>query len=194
MDPARVCGKSRNRHLYKVMSQQILFYLYSRDFLETDLIDFAKVNPGIVVYVKPRRHRGPVMVAEYRQYFRYSYVSESIYNYLSLFAVNGDRQWVNCRNNTSEEIRKWIELLRGQNGDSSALRLRKMWHTDRPSIQGPWTPFTHRSPELNLVTFPQANLSRPLDVKQSATEKLIELFEQQKLQANSESLDKSRAE
>lgn len=77
MDPARVCGKG---YPYKVMSQQILYLfvvlIFTSDFLETDLIDFAKVNPGIVVYVKPRRHRGPVMVAEYRQYFRYSSVSK----------------------------------------------------------------------------------------------------------------------
>lgn len=36
-----------------------------RDFLENNLVDFAKTNPGVVVYVKPRRHRSPVIVAEY---------------------------------------------------------------------------------------------------------------------------------
>lgn len=36
-----------------------------RAFIENKLIDFAKTNPGVVVYVKPRRHRTPVMVAEY---------------------------------------------------------------------------------------------------------------------------------
>lgn len=36
-----------------------------RDFIENDLVEFAKSNPGVVVYVKPRRHRGPVIVAEY---------------------------------------------------------------------------------------------------------------------------------
>lgn len=35
------------------------------EFLEHDLIDFARSNPGTVVYVKPRRHRAPVVVAEY---------------------------------------------------------------------------------------------------------------------------------
>lgn len=39
-----------------------------RDFLENNLIDFAKENPGVVVYVKPRRHRTPVIVAEYREH------------------------------------------------------------------------------------------------------------------------------
>lgn len=97
--------------------------------------------------------------------------------------VNGERQWINCRNNTNEEITKWIELLRGQNGDSSALRLRKMWHTEQPSIQGVWSPFTHQNPQHNLTTFPVEQLSKPLDVQQSATEKLIEIFAQQKLAA-----------
>lgn len=90
-------------------------------------------------------------------------------------------------------MRKWIELLRGQNGNSSSMRLRKMWHTDKPSIQGVWTPFTHRNTELNLVVFPASNLAKPLDVEQTATEKLMELFEKQKLEDDN-SLDKKRAE
>ena len=32
-------------------------------------MDFAKNNPGTVVYLKPRRHRSPCMVAEYCEYF-----------------------------------------------------------------------------------------------------------------------------
>ena len=41
---------------------------FCRDFVENDLIDYARSNPGTVVYVKPRRHRGPVIVAEYRKF------------------------------------------------------------------------------------------------------------------------------
>lgn len=36
-----------------------------REFIESDLVNFAKENPGIVVYLKPRRHRTAVMKAEY---------------------------------------------------------------------------------------------------------------------------------
>lgn len=36
-----------------------------RDFIEHQLLEFAKANPGVVVYVKPRRHRTAVMVGEY---------------------------------------------------------------------------------------------------------------------------------
>lgn len=36
-----------------------------REFIEHDLVNFAKDNPGVVVYAKPRRHRTPVLSAEY---------------------------------------------------------------------------------------------------------------------------------
>jgi large subunit ribosomal protein L43 len=36
-----------------------------RDFIENDLVAFARDNPGVVMYLKPRRHRSPVVVAEY---------------------------------------------------------------------------------------------------------------------------------
>jgi large subunit ribosomal protein L43 len=36
-----------------------------RDFIENHLVEFAKTNQNVAVYVKPRRHRGPVVVAEY---------------------------------------------------------------------------------------------------------------------------------
>lgn len=38
-----------------------------RDFIENDLVNFAKENPGVVIYVKPRRHRSPVLVGEFRK-------------------------------------------------------------------------------------------------------------------------------
>lgn len=38
-----------------------------REFIENNLVDFAKENPSVVLYVKPRRHRSPVLVAEYRK-------------------------------------------------------------------------------------------------------------------------------
>lgn len=38
-----------------------------RDFIEKDLVEFAKQNPGVVVYLQPRRHRKPKLSAEYRK-------------------------------------------------------------------------------------------------------------------------------
>jgi large subunit ribosomal protein L43 len=125
------------------------------------LVDFAKENPGVVVYVKPRRHRTPVIVAEY---------------------LNGEKQWINCRNNTSEELTKWMTLLKTQAGDHTDTRYRKMQSTFQPSIQGVWTPFTNKNPLLNIVELPEEKLSEPLTKQKTATEQLLEIFKQQKLE------------
>jgi hypothetical protein len=42
--------------------------LYFREFIEKDLLDFAQKYPGIVVYVKPRRHHSPFLSAEYCEF------------------------------------------------------------------------------------------------------------------------------
>ncbi|KAJ2941062.1 hypothetical protein O0L34_g13191 [Tuta absoluta] len=134
-----------------------------RDFIEQDLVEFAKTNPGVVVYLKPRRHRGPVVVAEY---------------------LNGDRVWMSMHNKTQSEITKWIEMMRTQQGDNSSTRLRKYQYTDHPSIQGPWTPFTFKNPELNVANLPDAKFGANDRLPQSATEQLRQLFEKQKLCEN----------
>lgn len=51
-----------------------------------------------------------------------------------------------------------MELVRTQSSDGSKLRLRKYWHTEFPSIQGPWTPFTFRDPKLNITELPDVSL------------------------------------
>ncbi|XP_049834095.1 39S ribosomal protein L43, mitochondrial [Schistocerca gregaria] len=130
-----------------------------REFIECDLIDFARKNPQTVVYVKPRRHRSPVIKAEY---------------------LNGENHHMSVHNFTLDEIRKWISVLCTQN-QGSFVRYRKMWHTDHPSIQGVWNPFTHRQPELNKATFPQEELSSPQNLPPTATDLLLEMFKKQKL-------------
>ncbi|CAH1175656.1 unnamed protein product [Phaedon cochleariae] len=132
-----------------------------REFIEADLVDFAKNNPGIVVYLKPRRHRTAIIKAEY---------------------LNGDIQWLNCRNFTKDEITKWIDLLKTQQKNSTGMRIRKLWHTDNPSIQGPWTPFTFKDPKLNLAKFPDEELSTPDHLNRTSQDELVELFKQQKLE------------
>ncbi len=44
-----------------------------RDFIEKDIVNFARENPSVVVYLKPRRHRSPLMVAEYCKFFSLSF-------------------------------------------------------------------------------------------------------------------------
>lgn len=109
--------------------------------------------------MKPRRHRQPVIVGEY---------------------LNGERHWLPVRSFTEEQLTKWIDLMRTQNMNTSAMRMRKHWHTDCPSIQGPWTPFTYQPQEITAATFPDEKLSQPLDQAETATEKLLEMFQKQK--------------
>ncbi|CAD6233812.1 GSCOCG00007307001-RA-CDS [Cotesia congregata] len=130
-----------------------------RDFLENHLLDFAKENPGVVVYVKPRRHRTPVMLAEY---------------------LNGEKHWVAVKNFESLHIQKWLELMRTQAQDGSAMRLRKMWHTEFPSIQGPWSPFTFMNPISNITKFPDNQLGAAPNQKPTATEILLKMYQAEK--------------
>ncbi|KAL7297949.1 39S ribosomal protein L43, mitochondrial [Trichogramma pretiosum] len=132
-----------------------------RDFIENDLVDYAKSNPGVVVYVKPRRHRGPVIKAEY---------------------LNGETHWISCRQFTRECVVKHMELVRTQSRDGSAMRLRKLWHTEFPSIQGPWTPFTFRDPKLNITELPNKEEGACPKYEPTATEEIIRLFKEQQLE------------
>ena len=52
-----------------------------------------------------------------------------------------------------------------------------MWHTDLPTIQGAWTPFTGKNPAYNLVQFPKDDLSEVLQKERTATEELIKLYQ-----------------
>ncbi|XP_001605426.1 39S ribosomal protein L43, mitochondrial [Nasonia vitripennis] len=132
-----------------------------RDFIENDLLNYAKENPGVVVYCKPRRHRGPVIKAEY---------------------LNGETHWIPCQKFSREDVVKYMELVRTQSYNGSSLRLRKFWHTEFPSIQGPWTPFTNRDPKLNITEFPNKEIGACTKYGPSATEEIIRLFKEQQLQ------------
>lgn len=91
-------------------------------------------------------------------------------------------------NKTHEEITKWIEVLRTQQGDVASLRLRKYQYTDHPSIQGPWTPFTFKNPELNTAELPSSKFGANNRLPISATEQLRLMFEKSKLSTKTEDL------
>lgn len=130
-----------------------------REFLENDLIDYARENPGVVVYVKPRRHRVPVIKAEY---------------------LSGEVQWIPVTNYTRADIAKWMQLLCTQFHDGPAMRYRKLWHTEFPSIQGPWTPFTFKDPKYNTTEFPNDELGAVVKLKPTATEEVLRIYKAQK--------------
>lgn len=136
-------------------------------------MEFSEAHPGVVVYVKPRRHRQPIIVGEY---------------------LNGERHWLSVRSFSEEQLCKWIDLMRTQNENSSAVRRRKHWHTDWPSIQGVWTPFTHQHPELTDAKFPDQKFADSIDQQPSATELLLEMFKKQQLNEEQNPLEVEKVE
>ncbi|CAH8447551.1 unnamed protein product [Schistosoma haematobium] len=88
------------------------------DYIENHLVDFARDNPATVIYVKPRRNRPPLLVAEY---------------------LCGNWQYVRAKDMTCEEIANWINFLRTRSG-VNIFPMYKYWSTKRPSIQVLKTP------------------------------------------------------
>ncbi|KAK1166707.1 39S ribosomal protein L43, mitochondrial-like [Acipenser oxyrinchus oxyrinchus] len=111
-----------------VFSKDAQTSLGAREFIEDKVVDFAKQNPGIVVYVTPQRCRIPKIIAEY---------------------LNGTVKEEPINSKTSEEITQLIKKLTSQSG-LEVIRIRKPIHTDSPSIQGQWHPFTNRPPSLRV--------------------------------------------
>ncbi|XP_054710826.1 39S ribosomal protein L43, mitochondrial-like [Uloborus diversus] len=124
-----------------------------REFIELDLMDFAKANPGVVIYLKPRRIGPPSITAEY---------------------LNGHTHYHSFPKKKREDIVKWVEFARTQSGYPTS-RFVSNQHTDTPSIQGVWTPFTNKSTRLNITEFPSEELSKAETFWPSATEQLIEI-------------------
>ncbi|CAJ0944632.1 unnamed protein product, partial [Ranitomeya imitator] len=103
----------------------------AREYIEEKVVDFAKQNPGIVVYVSPKPCRVPKLVAEY---------------------LNGSIREEPINSKTAEEIAQLIQKMASQSG-LDIIRIRKPYHTDSPSIQGQWHPFTNKPTSMNLRFF-----------------------------------------
>uniref|UniRef100_A0A8C4RNE5 Large ribosomal subunit protein mL43 n=1 Tax=Erpetoichthys calabaricus TaxID=27687 RepID=A0A8C4RNE5_ERPCA len=119
------------KRLSLVFSKDSANSLGVREFIEDGVVDFARQNPGIVVYVAPEKCSIPKIVAEY---------------------LNGTVKEEPVNRKTSEEIRQLIKKLSDQSG-LEVIRIRKPFHTDSPSIQGQWHPFVNRSPSLRVQRF-----------------------------------------
>ncbi|XP_008312190.1 large ribosomal subunit protein mL43 [Cynoglossus semilaevis] len=111
--------------------------LGARDFVEEGVVDYAKKNPGTVVYVSPQTSRIPKIVAEY---------------------LNGNTKEEIITNKSSQQISELLTKLTNQSGQD-IIRIRNPQHTDNPSIQGQWHPFTNRPPCIGLIR-PQKRLNQ----------------------------------
>ena len=73
-----------------------------------------------------------------------------------------------------EYIIKFVEHLRARSGNE-IVNFRKYIRTEHPSIQGPWTPFTHQPTEWNLLKLPDAEGLQPVKFQKTATEIVLEM-------------------
>lgn len=134
-----------------------------RKFVETKLVDTAKLNPGCVIYVKPRLFKTPVMKAEY---------------------LNGKEHYINFFRMGCAEIEAWIQWFLTRSG-YDMIRLRRDITTYKPSIQGIWTPFTHRDPRLNQTKFPSELYGSCRPECPPATEQLLQMMARSSLSSTS---------
>jgi large subunit ribosomal protein L43 len=125
---------------------------YMRDFIENHLLDFTKKHPGVVVYLQPRRNRGPSIVGEY---------------------LNGRREVMEMSGKEVGDICKWTEHMRTRSGVLIVNMIQNN-HTDNPSTQGIWHPFMFRDPELAVVNFPSQKHSDVLKTGKTATDFVLE--------------------
>ncbi|XP_053166678.1 39S ribosomal protein L43, mitochondrial [Hemicordylus capensis] len=111
----------------------------AREYIEEKVVDFARQNPGIVVYVTPKKCRVPTVVAEY---------------------LNGTVREECLTSKTADEIASIIHKLASQSG-LEIIRIRKPFHTNNPSIQGQWHPFTNKPSVLNIQAIQEKQSLQP---------------------------------
>ncbi|KAG7492568.1 hypothetical protein MATL_G00015780 [Megalops atlanticus] len=121
-----VCQLKRISLIFSTKGQSSLG---AREFVEEGIVDFAKNNPGTVVYVSPESCRIPKIVAEY---------------------LNGSVREEVITSKSAQEIAALVKKLSEQSG-LDIIRIRKPFHTDSPSIQGQWHPFTNRPPSIGPI-------------------------------------------
>ena len=79
-----------------------------------------------------------------------TWVSHTYYFLFFLPAVNGSVREEIITNKTSPQISELLTKLTNQSG-LDIIRIRKPFHTDSPSIQGQWHPFTNRPPSIGPI-------------------------------------------
>lgn len=85
-------------------------------------------------------------------------LSASTHSHVPL-PVNGAVREENVNSKSVEEIKTLVQKLADQSG-LDVIRIRKPFHTDNPSIQGQWHPFTNKRTALHGL--------RPRELQDSA--------------------------
>ncbi|XP_069467765.1 large ribosomal subunit protein mL43 [Ambystoma mexicanum] len=119
------------KRLTLIFSKDARNSLGARAFIEENVVDFAKQNPSIVMYVTPQKCSHPKIVAEY---------------------LNGAVREELVALKTAEEIVELVQKMANRSG-LDIIRIRKPYHTDNPSIQGQWHPLLNKPPSLTVKPF-----------------------------------------
>lgn len=127
-----------------------------RKFIETNLVDVARANPGCVIYVKPRLFKIPVLTADY---------------------LNGQNHYLNLKGMSCIQIGAWIDWHITRSG-YDLNKLARNITTYHPTVQGVWTPFVNKDPKLTTMTLPDEELSKFRPEYPSATDQLIQIAKQ----------------
>jgi len=97
-----------------------------REYIDKNIVDFARKNPGIAIYVREQNEKHPTIIANF---------------------ISGNTKEINARKMKPEEVQEIVTSLRNESGEE-VKKLRKFWHTENPSIQGTWNPFLNKPPSL----------------------------------------------
>jgi hypothetical protein len=76
------------------------------------------------------------------------------------------------------KVGAWVDYYRTHSG-VEFMSQPKMTYSDTPSVQGMWHPHVHSDPALAVTEFPNDELSRTRNMAPTATENLIQMFNNQ---------------
>ncbi len=104
-----------------------------RQYIENDLVEFAKEHPNIVISAKIRNSAHPEVVGEYCEPIFERLCSNSA-------LVNGNVNSELLRNLSASEIEEKLSEMRSASG-APAKKFKNRTFTQTPSTQGNWNPF-----------------------------------------------------
>ena len=76
---------------------------------------------------------------------------------ISPVSVNGEKHRMVINKCKRQEVKEWMDVFRNSSGKEYQVQL-KYEHSDYPSIQGAWTPFTNMDPAMNLADMPDVSI------------------------------------
>jgi len=91
--------------------------------------------------------------------------------------LNGRRAGVHASNFDRVEINRWVNYLRTRSGQR-IVEFKVNQHTEIPSVQGFWNPFTNSPTDRNIIQYPNQEIGFYAPGDLSATERLLEMIKE----------------